>query len=501
MYRVIIVDDEQLIREGLKVLIDWTDLGFEIIDEADNGIDAQQLVMAVQPEVILVDIKMPGLDGISLIKALRQQGYAGEVIILTGYAEFEYAKEAISLEVIDYLIKPIEEEELIQVLEKAKSKLDDEMTLKYMLDNQKINLEKNHLRNRLFSNTQSEAEVTLGNDAFYTESDNYHVVILSLSDDLDVEQEQAIVAFLIDLKQARFLKYEDKYIVVTKNKSLKQLQIALGNFIIKHDDIEIFITVGRQVKGEYLLRKSYLDAKNLSAKGFLYRDQNPVFWDEYDVEVPSDTLVFDATYLYDLVEVGNDNAIKVYFSQMEEQMIYSDNDVDKIKGICVNCFITAKERLIFNYGQVELILPDNNVIIDHIYSAESLHDIIVYMEACFLEASAAVCDGSTDNMIKRILNYIHNNYYRSLRLEFLARLFNYNSSYLGILFKEKTGDNFNLYLDKVRIEHAKTLIETGGYKVYEVAEKVGYSSVDYFYTKFKKHVGLSPNAYKKRDHH
>lgn len=501
MYRVVIVDDEQLIREGLKVLIDWSDLGFEIIGEADNGIDAEQVILETQPEVILVDIKMPGFDGISLVKNLRKKGFTGEAIILTGYAEFEYAKEAISLEVIDYLLKPLEEEDLAQVLEKAKSKLDDEIAYKYMMDNQKKLSEKNHLRNRLFNNSKNQSEEMVEKDSFYTASDNYHVIIFSFSNALTLDQEKTMVEFLLNMKQARFLKYEDKYIVVTKNKSIKQLQIGLSNFIIAHDDIEVFVTLGRQVKGERLLRKSYLDAKNLSTKGFLYRDQNPVFWDEYELEASSETVVFDATYLYDLVEVGNDDAIKVYFNQMEEQMIYSLMDVDKIKGICVNCFITAKERLIFNYGQVEKILPDNKGIIDHIYSAESLHDIIVYMEACFLEASETVCDGSTDNMIKRILNYIHNNYYRSLRLEFLARLFNYNSSYLGILFKEKTGDNFNLYLDKVRIEHAKTLIETGGYKVYEVAEKVGYSSVDYFYTKFKKHVGLSPNAYKKRAHH
>lgn len=501
MYRVILIDDEKLIRDGLKALIDWEALGFCVIDEAENGIEAESLVLKVCPDLILVDIKMPGLDGISLIKSLRYKGFKGKIIILTGYADFEYAKQAVSLDVISYIIKPIDENDLVEILNETRTKLDKDLTLE-KLQNEQIKMsERDQIRARLFDKDYNPKNDFTKEDLFYKSNQIYHVIMITFSKHIEFEEYKSVEKLLHQLSNIRYLKHEEKFIVISKNKSIRQLQVSLSNFIIKYQNLDVFITVGRQVKGDHYIRKSYLDAKNLSTKGFLYREKNPVFWDEYNLDHTKDSVVIDAGYLYDLVEVGNNDAISVYFNQMEEQMIYSMIDVDKIKGICVHCFITAKEKLITNYSKVEEILKSNETIIDHIYSAKTLHEIILYMEESFLLASETVCDGSTENTIKRILNYIHNNYYRSLRLEFLARLFNYNSSYLGKLFKEKTGDNFNLYLDKVRVEHAKVLIETSDYKVYEVAEKVGYSSVDYFYTKFKKHVGISPNAYKKKEHH
>lgn len=108
-----------------------------------------------------------------------------------------------------------------------------------------------------------------------------------------------------------------------------------------------------------------------------------------------------------------------------------------------------------------------------------------------------ICSNSSENTMKRILNYIEKNYYKDLKLELLAEIFCYNSAYLGKIFKSYVGQGFNGYLDKVRMEKAKILLAQGELKVYEVSEKVGYKSIDYFYSKFKKYIGVSPKEFKK----
>ena len=113
MYQMMIIDDEPIVRSGLKELLSWEELGFEICAEGQDGKDGLQKVLEFQPDVVLVDLKMPGLSGIELIREAKKQGFEGTFIILTGYSDFEFAKTAVSLGVRAYLLKPIDEDELL----------------------------------------------------------------------------------------------------------------------------------------------------------------------------------------------------------------------------------------------------------------------------------------------------------------------------------------------------------------------------------------------------
>lgn len=496
MYNVIIVDDELIIREGLKAVIAWEDYGFTIIGEAANGISGKEAVLEKKPDLILVDIRMPGIDGIELLQQVRKEGYQGRVIILTGYAEFEYAKEAIRLDVDAYLLKPIDEDELGNILETMKEQLDisHDMMLKQEEHND-LKLERN-LMNLILDKGQN---VELKDMGFITKTDNYYVVVIDKYRDEYLKYESILHEMLIQQNSCSLLYFEEYYVVIFKNKTYRQIQVVLEEYQKKHlreCGFNSYIAVGRSVKDYKKLSRSYEDAKSLFEKKFLYRGQDLVFWDGYEEVPKSRVRDLDTGYLYNLIEVGNLDAIDVYFEQLENTLIQSNLQVDKIKGICINCFIEVKEKVVNQYSKCSKEFPSNTALIDKIYDYQKLNDITSYMKDTFSNASETICDGSPENTMKRLLNYIHINYFKSLKLEGLAKLFNYNSSYLGKIFKERTGENFNNYLDKIRIEHAKELLDSHDYKVYEVAEKVGYKSVDYFYTKFKKHVGVSPKCYK-----
>ena len=124
MYQILIADDESIIREGIKCLFDWESLGFTICGEAVNGEQAYQEILRLRPDVVLLDIRMPGLSGIDVIREVRSAGYEGNIIILSGYSDFKYAQEAIRYGVHSYLTKPVDEDELQSALLAIRGQLD-----------------------------------------------------------------------------------------------------------------------------------------------------------------------------------------------------------------------------------------------------------------------------------------------------------------------------------------------------------------------------------------
>lgn len=499
MYKVMIIDDEVIIREGLKVVIDWHLYGFHVIGEATDGEEGLELVLKFQPDLILVDIRMPGLDGIQLIERLRQAGYEGQVIILTGFAEFEYAQKAVQLDVFSYLLKPIDELELIQALKVLKDKLDEASEQMRIMDEHTNELALRKYHELMLHGLWDEEE-----DPYLDDKGFYLTVLVAANTG---EDESGFVAFRETVKKytdrqmsAVFMMHGQTAIIIYKNKTFNQLDVILHDLYKKLQrrlEIKPFITVGRRVDKFRQLNLSYQDANGLLSRKFLFRNEDIIFWNAYIKEkTDHEGLIFDTQYIYGLVEIGNLEAMEVYLSKFSFQLTQSELAVNRIRGLCINGYIELKEKILINYPKLQHLFPGQYEIIDRIYESENLQEIIEFFYETFERISSKVCDGDKGNTIKRVLNYVHSNYNKNLKLEGLARLFGYNSSYMGTLFKKEVGRPFNTYLDELRIEHAKELLESGQFKVYEVAEKVGYKSVDYFYTKFRKYVGVSPKAYR-----
>lgn len=210
--------------------------------------------------------------------------------------------------------------------------------------------------------------------------------------------------------------------------------------------------------------------------------------DEYDI----------INKLCTYVEIGEYSKIKEllkYLKELIQSKFYTEEEIKVL--ITKNC-LEFYEKIKNDYEINKNLVLDNEIIIKEIYGTESLNELINLMEKRLIHVSKIISTNTSDKSIKRIVKYIEKNYYTDLKLELLAEIFNYNSAYLGKIFKNNMGVSFNIYLDNIRIEQAKKLLMEENLRVYQVCEKVGYKNIDYFHSKFKKYVGISPLNYKKK---
>lgn len=506
---VLIADDEQIVREGLHYIIDWEDLGFSVCAAVDNGQSALEKIRQYQPDLVLLDIRMPKLSGIELIEKVRSEGFIGEFIILSGYSDFKYAQTAIRYGVSYYLTKPIDEDELekaaVDIREKVLAKRKTSLSMKQYLTkakqpilldllagkerNASINYEELGLSYPLyqvviyegytpFYHTYNFAELlrvtNQGNNSFEDiQVDNYNVILLKGT--------RALSRFHTCL-----MHYEDG---PEKGSPLDSIFLTYGPVVNNLDDIHV----------------SYDICKKLMSRRFFCDENQHVLSYEMLPEEASEEFVLDpfvakeySRRLIDYIQSYNRREISETLAQLKHRLYDCNADIDKIKYFLADIFLQVKHTISHVYSNVEIPFAPNAAILELIENKYYLYEILLY----FTEQSdliiRAIGNTSSDSIFDDILYYIKHNYEEPLKLESIAPLFGYNSSYLGKLFSQKMGQNFNSYLDSVRIREATHLLDTTSMKVYEIAARVGYRNVDYFHQKFKKQMNLSPAEYRKR---
>lgn len=196
------------------------------------------------------------------------------------------------------------------------------------------------------------------------------------------------------------------------------------------------------------------------------------------------------------IETGSNEAIKALVGQIIRKLVAIKRNETYIKDNLIRIMSSTIARLEAATPDIRSFIAGNPSPTGEVYSSYYLSDI-ENMAGIYLEQiSKQMNSGGKGDEIKRITDLIQRRYNENLKLGMLAQIFNYNSAYLGKMFKNQMGEHFNTYLDKVRIEKAKQFL-TQGMKVYEVAERVGYMNSDYFNAKFRKYVGVSPTAYRK----
>ena len=179
--RVLIIDDEPNVRAGVKVIIPWKDYDFEIIGEGIDGIDGLNKIMTLMPELVLIDIRMPGLSGLEVVEKARESGYRGKFIITTGYSDFEYAKRAIHLDVSHYILKPIDEEELMEAVLRIKEQILDEEEKRARLEVSDQYIEQSIMRQLILGKALNTYEQKYY-EQLVNRQEEYYIVIIDIED-------------------------------------------------------------------------------------------------------------------------------------------------------------------------------------------------------------------------------------------------------------------------------------------------------------------------------
>lgn len=500
MLNVLIIDDEPNVRLGLMKIISWEENGFNICGEGKDAEDGYDKIINLKPDIVLIDIKLPGKLGTDVIKEAREAGFGGKFIIVSGYSNFEYAKTAIKYGVKSYILKPIDEDELMELLRELKLEIENERLWKR---DEKLLRYTKLKKIILDENEDVEEKIEISKE--YLKYSRFQVVLISKITNYCAESkfEELIKKKLCGYENIDIFKLEGDTLLLFKDyNSTRAIKVVeeLKDKLDREMNNDIFITVGIQVDNIIKVKYSYSDAKELLKNRFLLLERGII--SRSDMKINNDNhirleLNEVISRVYSYVEISDIEKLRGEFKSLEQLIIQERHLEQQIKALCIKIFLELKQKLINNYGAKEIDVINNQEIIENIYKKISLISIMDYLLENFMNISRQIGKTSSQNGIKKIINYINTNYYMDLKLETLAEIFNYNSSYLGKLFKNNVGENFNTYLDKIRIEKAKKFLAEDKAKVYEVSEKVGYKNIDYFYSKFKKYVGTSPLNYKK----
>ena len=227
-------------------------------------------------------------------------------------------------------------------------------------------------------------------------------------------------------------------------------------------------------------------------------DQLPKQDEEHIFQLTPEVLQSYCESLIGYIQAAKRNQMAEMLHELEGKLYSCDEDIPQIKLFLTDLYLSIKEKIFHLYHNADIPFPSNAEIIEFINDKYYLYEIVLFFTEQFEMIIRTIGNPSSESVMDDIIHYIEHNYMDNIKLENIAPLFGYNSSYLGKIFTKKVGQGFNVFVDKIRIEHSKDLLVNSSLKVYEIAEKVGYRNVDYFHTKFKKYVKQSPAEYRKQ---
>jgi Response regulator containing CheY-like receiver domain and AraC-type DNA-binding domain len=536
LYKLIIIDDDDYVIEGLKKFIDWRGIGVEIVDTASNGEEGISKIRQLRPDIVLTDISMPIMDGIEMTRIIHQEGIEARVVILTGYSEFDYAREAIKYGVSEYILKPSMPDEIcniikrvVDICEEEKKKVEDEKLLRERLIQSMPVLTEKFIEELFEGSIGSEQEIMgkaeiLGLDfnnksyrvlAFHIDSYNDFTKGYKEGDRQFIKFSLlGIICKLLDVKNTYLnFKGSNSHVLLITQKEADEkdedewITDRLVGLIEKcklQYGTSISIGIGEQVYEVLRIHESYCQCLE-SLKYKMYFGNGKVIFYK-DIKQTEYTVPVLQLYERDKLIDG----LKMRNPSMVQQCL--DDMFTNIRNIRHIHFDYLKTALFEMMGTVSLILyqigekmPDifsagRNSYLEDMESKETIDELYVWLTDFFQKIFKTIGQkGNYKNMrvVNQILEYIKENYDKDISLNELSKQIYLTPNYLSTILSQSTGENFMEYLTKYRIEKAKLLLNQGKHKVYEVGDMVGYKNPDYFRRVFKEYVGVSPSEYVK----
>ncbi|WP_309122643.1 response regulator transcription factor [Paenibacillus sp.] len=521
MHTVILVDDEVFVRIGLRNLIDWNSLGYDIIDEADNGEDALELIERKKPDLVVTDIRMPAVDGLELIGRARSAQSNACFIIISGYNDFGYAQKAVRYGVHDFILKPIDERELTDALTQLHRKIAENK----LFDLRNGDLRKERIVDALirgdFEDEQleewaKELKVDRAKEIHYAFLEVNDVHPWNAPEPPSAEQWREIIRRRI--VEAGFAEAEDDAFL-KEHHGRFGLLIACGEASGPRGDAAayaaklrqavsdavgavVYLYLGRPVSRLAELRDSYLSAKDALQLKFARPDSQVIYCPDPG-EGSANYVVADDAFRRQLMESIEEKdaariaeQVEATFREFKERRFAPEAVKSAIRQVVagVLTLIRSMEGDDRALTTLEPIVgwQDLNV------SPGELKRLFLNFVLESAEEIARLRKDCVKGGIQKIKTYIEAHYNENISLKSIASIFFMNPVYLGQLFKKTYGVHFNEFLLQIRIGEAKKLLRQTDLRVYEIAEKVGFGSADYFVTRFEKLERMTPTEYRNK---
>lgn len=530
--KVFLVEDEVVIRNGIKNCIDWEKEGFEFVGEASDGELAYPQILKTKPDVLITDIKMPFMDGIELSKLVKEKFPDIRIVIVSGYDEFEYAREAILLGATDYLLKPVSAEKLVETLAKVKEteeKKNQEKDLmeKYMYEmRENVQFEKQKFFNRLVSEQMSMSEVLdiADNLKIDISAPVYNFLLLKIIDDEDNLEEINDVYKVIEEYFIRrrdvilFNRGVEGWGIIIMGDSDERIKQIIGesnkyieNEMKKYNNVKYFGAVGMSVYRIGELKKSFHSANIIFANRFIGPYNKILF--NIETQKKEDTSLIEAKGI-NTIEENKDLLIKFLKNGTSEEVdnfvnVYFDEfPSDNLKSLIMRQYIAIDsyvnaisfvKGLNIDTSNLEIELEDMRMLFEQETSLEKLKEYLSKLINKIIDLRYSVSGNKNSEIVNIAKEYINNNYMEDdISLNTIASYVNMSPSYFSALFRKETDQTVVEYLTHVRMEKAKELLMCSSKKASDIGYEVGYKDAHYFSYIFKKIQKCTPREYRLR---
>lgn len=536
MYKVLIVDDEKYVISLIEKLIDWEKLGMKVVGSAGDGMKGVELVEELKPDILIADVKMPGFDGISLVKRVREIDRDIKFIIISGHKKFEYAKSVMKYNVEDYILKPIDKEELEGILQKIRKELDEkseqrknEGKINKWMDSNRLLMNDQFMEElynkSLFSKKQSIEEI---NQRYFTELGNYvyRCAIIQLNGLNGTMEASFVEDFLSTLKKyidqkngenerpvmSRIGYHQILLLLESAQEKMSSVNTVLEHILgealrmgSKYSGLKVAFSVGKPVRldtnvmgleetldsartalnkrftdgyGRILLAEKNRAAENSDIDADMLKNLGKAVRSTSESEITQ-----QINAIYDAVRsegYKNSNIYMTAACKVNEELYQYLRLFSSAEGMQQKLEEQLGKRMIEATGITEL----KKLLVQHI--CENMEQLIGDSKSNLSPA------------IRTAEIFIANNYKQDIGLGDVARVVNLSSVYFSGLFKKEMGENFVDYLNRVRIDAAKVLLKDVRNNIGEIAEQCGFSDTRYFAKIFKRSVGITPSDYRKR---
>ncbi len=540
MFRLLVVEDEEMIRNKIIYNTNWKEHGFVEVLQASNGMEALDIVRKNNIDIVITDIQMPEMNGIELIREIKSLNRGIKCIIITAYAEFEYAKESVKLNVNDYILKPFKSKDLLDIVKKLSEEINRERNERVEVENLRRQLRENKkaLREKLFNDLLSNSYIgEIESDLNYLElsklrNREYFIAVININNFMELiieedEEQKYIVNLSFYNLVTKFLTYlekdssdtsEDKLVYSVINYKIDQLVIVvyedIDKFTSAFEDLIklgrmelgfcITIGIGNKYKNLTDVHISYREACSAALLDRVYgREIVYIFNDlNFGNKVYSKQLhILGDTKLYDDLKIGAFPEIKNDIVDIITQIKSSKLELDAINTIIYNVvLLSCKTINELGYDIFEIMGEDFNLHFD-VKEINNLVQLEEWLLSFFYKVNEYINQkrsNRNEKLLSKVKDYVDGNYSENITLTSISKDFGISSGYLSVLFNDYIGQNFIDYLTNLRIQSAKNLLKRTDLKIYEIADRVGYRDAYYFSTAFKKIVGINPTDYREK---
>ncbi|NLU32195.1 MAG: response regulator [Clostridiaceae bacterium] len=530
MYRAIIVDDEELVCKGLRKYFDWSEYNIEILGDFPDGQKAYQYVRENPIDLLITDVRMPHMDGITLATHVRELYPDVKIIFVSGYDDVAYLKKALKVDAIDYILKSIDLDELRETVSRVVKIMDAENARKKELADME------ELLNQSFPLLQERLLLTLIRDDPEDQANirermeflnipldderSYCVLVLQLQRYYSLysgmtERERQLISLKIQEECRKIgMKYGEavcfksrtsEYVMIISldeegyEDKLLQVSEEIQTFIRDYMDGSVYIGISSMFTGLKNIKTAYTNAVNAISNRYLLDDKLPISIDKYVTD--SEMKDFREKARKDLLECLSQgdteriaDVLNELFARIGEEFDHNDQQNLMIYLLLLPSGIINDLKV-----RTENAYSNQRAILEQFLCCKDFHEQCDFIQSMYTQVASLMQNLSkthSNAIIDQVRRMIEERYKEQISISTLAEEVYLTPTYLCVLFKQTTGSTINEYLTMTRLEKAKQLLADSNIKLYDVCYEVGYLSPSYFSRLFKKYVGISPSEYR-----